>query len=295
MAANPLRVAFQGEPGAFSESAVHALPLPNALAIPCPTFEALFSAIDEGRADRILAPLENTLAGTVIRCYDLMMESRLHIVSEVVIRISHCLIGVPGAKLEDVRRVQSHPVALAQCERFFAAHPQVQRVTAIDTAASVREVVAAGDRTRAAIAGRPAAEGYGGQVLLSGIEDDPGNFTRFVLLATEPSQPADADVTSIAITLPNKPGSLYHALEPFAVNAVDLTSLFSRPLKGTPWNYRFFLDLAAPLSSPQLTRALAALKPQTVDMRILGCYRSDRSATQGAASGHANAPFRRKE
>lgn len=280
------RIAFQGELGAFSESAIYALLGPDVVPVPCPTFETLFSAVDERRADLILAPLENTLAGPVLRCYDLLHESSLHIIGEVVIRISHYLIGCPGAKLEDIRRVQSHPVALAQCEKFFLAHPEIERVVSSDTAGSVRHVVSSGDRTHAAIAGQQAASRYGGEVILSEIEDDPGNYTRFALLSPSPAQPTDADVTTIAITLVNQPGSLFMALEPFAQNSVDLHSLVSRPLKGTPWNYRFFLDLAAPLGSARLSRALDALQPRTVDLRVLGSYRSGKSVTQGVSRGH---------
>ncbi|HUO61821.1 MAG TPA: prephenate dehydratase domain-containing protein, partial [Candidatus Acidoferrales bacterium] len=216
-----LRVAYQGAPGAFSETAIHQLLGEQALPVPCTTFDALFNAINEGTAERILAPLENTLAGPVLRCYDLLHESQLHITAEVVIRISHCLIGCPGARLNQIRRVESHPVALAQCEKFFAERPEIERVAGDDTADSVRHVLENGDLTRAAIAGAQAAQRYGGQILLSEIEDDPGNFTRFALLSPEPEKVAGADATALAITIPNEAGSLFRALEPFAKNGVD--------------------------------------------------------------------------
>jgi prephenate dehydratase len=277
-----LRVAYQGAPGAFSESAIQQLLGDEAAAVPCTTFDALFNSINEGSAERILAPLENTLAGPVLRCYDLLHESSLHITAEVVIRISHCLIGCPGARVNQIRRVESHPVALAQCEKFFTAHPEIERVAGDDTADSVRRVLEGGDLTRAAIAGAQAAQRYGGQILLSEIEDDPGNFTRFALLSPKAEQAPDADATALAITIPNEAGSLFRALEPFAKNNVDLASLVSRPLKGTPWHYRFFFDLWAPLGDPRLTAALDMLKPRTVAIRIFGSYRSGKQASKQA-------------
>ncbi len=160
------RVAFQGRRGAFSETAVRRLFPAGALPVECRDFETLFSAIRENRSDYIVAPLENTLAGTVYQCYDLLYDAGLSIIDETVLQISHCLIAVPGAKLEDLREVESHPVALAQCERFFANHPHITRKVADDTAGSVQAVVNAGDRARAAIAGSEAAELYGGSILL---------------------------------------------------------------------------------------------------------------------------------
>ena len=159
------RVAFQGERGAFSEQAVLELLGDQAVLVPRPTFEAAFSAIKDGVADYLLAPIENSLAGSVHRSLDLLLESNLHIIGEVIIPIAHCLIGPPGATIEDVSVVESHPVALAQCEQFFISHSTIKRIATEDTAGSVREVVRAGDRKRAAIAGRHAAQFYGGKIL----------------------------------------------------------------------------------------------------------------------------------
>ncbi len=238
------RVAFQGEPGAFSEIAARKLLGARIRTVACPTFESLFSSIDEGRADLILAPLENTLAGPVLRCYDLLYQSAsseepLTMIGEVVLRISHCVIGCPGATLEGLRRVQSHPVALARCERFFAAHPGIAKAVAEDTAGSV---------------------------------------TRFALLqpqsAVKASSNSDADATTLVLTVTNQPGALFRSLEPFAANSVDLMSLVSRPLVGTPWHYRFFFEVAAAASDPRMTRVLDELKNRTVELRVLGSYRS---------------------
>ncbi len=271
------RVAFQGEPGAFSQIAARKLLGDRVQTVPCPTFESLFDSISEGRADLILAPLENTLAGPVLRCYDLLYQGSLRMIGEVVLRISHCVIGCPGSSLADVRRIQSHPVALAQCERFFAAHPTIAKAVAEDTAGSVRQIMDRLDPTVAAIASEFAATEYGAQLLVSSVEDDPNNFTRFALL--EPDSAAiesipDADATTLVLTVANQPGALFHSLEPFACNSVDLMSLVSRPLVGTPWHYRFFLEVSAAASDPRMVQALAELGPHTVELRVFGSYRS---------------------
>src|SRR5712692_4698661 len=179
------RVAFQGEPGAFSEAAAIQLLGEWITTIPCPTFNAAFRAVPDGLADALLAPVENSLAGSVVRVYDLLLESRLTIVAETILPIEHHLIGVPGATLAGLRSVASHPMALAQCEKFFLANPHLKRVPAEDTAGSVREVLVRGDRSSAAIAGRRAAEHYHGVILAESVQDNAENFTRFVLLLPE--------------------------------------------------------------------------------------------------------------
>jgi prephenate dehydratase len=178
----PLRVAFQGERGAFGEEAVTRLLGAGVRAVPRPTFEALFSSVEEGVADCVVAPVENTLAGPVARVRELLDETSLRVEGEVVLRISQCLIACRGATLATVREVESHPVALAQCSRFFREHPHVTAVEADDTAASVRRVVARGDVRRAAIASERAARLYGGVVLRAHIADSRENYTRFLLL-----------------------------------------------------------------------------------------------------------------
>ncbi|HVA16162.1 MAG TPA: prephenate dehydratase domain-containing protein, partial [Candidatus Dormibacteraeota bacterium] len=195
--ANIRRVAFQGERGAFSEEAAVRLLGENIKAVPRPSFEALFRAIGEGAADYALAPIENTLAGSVHQSYDLLLDSHLHIVGEVIHPIVLHLIGTPHATLDRLETVESHPVALAQCERFFRGHPQLQRVASLDTAGSAREVVAANDPSRAAIAGRRAAEIYGGNILLEHIEDHSENYTRFLLLAASPEPNERANKLSL--------------------------------------------------------------------------------------------------
>lgn len=266
------RVAFQGERGAFSEEAAVKLLGENIELIPRPTFEAMFSAVGEGAADLILSPIENSLAGSVHRCYDLLLETKLTITAEVILPISHNLIGPPGATIEQVRSVQSHPVALAQCTRFFEEHPDIKRVVAEDTGGSVREVVRAGDPTRAAIASRRAAEIYGGAILKTHLEDHRENYTRFLLLAPSPSAPVGANKISLVAFLLHQPGALFQALEPIARRNINLVKIESRPLIGHPWEYCFYLDLLAAPDADETKAALAELAQRSREMRIFGCY-----------------------
>ena len=275
-----MRIAFQGEPGAFSEEAALQLLGPAITPVPRPTFDSAFRSIEEGAADALLAPVENSLAGSVVRVYDLLLTSKLVIVAETILPIQHRLIACPGATLESIKSVASHPMALAQCEHFFVAHPHLKRVPAEDTAGSVREVLARGDKTSAAIAGRRAAEHYDGIILASDIQDDAENFTRFFLLrpATEASTPApDAHKMSIAMRLAHRPGALLASLEPFSKHGVNLHKIESRPIHGRPWEYQFFIDVEAD-SSSQLESALAEVRLATSDLRVLGLYPAARNS-----------------
>ena len=270
------RVAFQGERGAFSEEAAVKLLGEDITLVPRPTFESLFAAVGEGVADCALAPIENSLAGSVHTSYDLLLESSLHIASEVVILIEHYLIGCPGSSLEAIRTVESHPVALAQCERFFAAHPEIRRIATEDTAGSVAQVVRRGDPTCAAIAGRRAAEIYGGEILREHLEDHCENYTRFVLLTPSSSVDGEADKLSLVVKLPHKAGALHHALEPFARRRLDLLKIESRPIRGHPWQYHFYLDLQASPRDAEVASALAELRERALEVRLLGFYPSAR-------------------
>jgi prephenate dehydratase len=270
--AKKARVAFQGERGAFSEEAAVKLLGEEIALVPRPTFETAFSAIGDGVADYILAPIENSLAGPVHRSFDLLVESRLNILAEVVIPIAHNLIAPPGATFDELTVVESHPVALAQCEQFFTANPRLKRVVTEDTAGSVRAVVHGGDKTRAAIAGRRAAEIYGGAILREHLEDNRENYTRFLLLSPEPGEGENADKLSLVFQLDHRPGALYHALEPFARRNLNLMKIESRPVHGSPWQYRFYLDLQASRRDPEVAAALGELESLVVNLRILGSY-----------------------
>src|SRR5580704_3496274 len=266
------RVAFQGERGAFSEEAAVKLLGDGIVLVPRPTFEAMFDSIDENAADYILAPIENTLAGSVHRTFDLLVESRLSIIAEEIIPIVHNLIGVPGASFEQVTTVESHPVALAQCEEFFRAHPLLKRIATEDTAGSAREIVGAGDPTRAAIASRRAAEIYGGKILRERLEDNTENYTRFLLLGPSSKASDAANKLSVVFQAAHRPGALFHALEPFARRGINLMKIESRPILGRPWEYRFYLDLQASVRDPEVAAAITELEKLTVNLRILGSY-----------------------
>jgi prephenate dehydratase len=280
-----IRVAFQGEPGAFSEAAAVQLCGENIVTVPRPTFDATFRAITDGHADALLVPVENSLAGSVVRVYDLLLESDLTITAETILPIEMNLIGCPGASLSEIRSVSSHPMALAQCERFFSQHPSIKRLPAEDTAGSVRETLARGDKTHAAIAGKYAADRYRGVIIAERIQDNAENFTRFVLLQPQPMKEANRTFTlktalaqsashmmkmTIAMRLAHQPGSLLASLEPLARHRVNLLKIESRPIHGQPWEYQFFVDLEAPASC--LEDAVVELRKATREVRVLGLY-----------------------
>jgi prephenate dehydratase len=270
-----MRVAFQGELGAFSEAAAIQLLGDRITTVPRATFDAAFKAVPEGAADALLVPVENSLAGSVVRVYDLLLESDLAIVAETILPIEHHLIGCPGATLQGLRSVASHPMALAQCERFFSSHPGLKRVPAEDTAGSVREALARGDKSGAAIAGRRAAEHYLGVILAEDIQDNAENFTRFVLLIPEKEASAwlspEARKISLAMRLAHRPGALLASLEPFAKHSVNLLKIESRPIHGRPWEYQFFIDVEA-ADVARLDQGLAEVRSATSELRILGRY-----------------------
>lgn len=266
-----LAVAIQGEKGAFSHQAAIAALGPGIEVLSRATFDDLFDSVVEGKADRALVPIENSLHGSIHENYDRLKSRPLHIVGETQLRIRQCLIARPGSSVGMIRRVASHPVALAQCRRFFAERPQVEAVTAYDTAGAVQDLMKGGLATQGAIASRLAAELYGAQVLLDGIEDDPENYTRFLLLAREAGPIEAASKTSIVFVLDNKPGALYRALGVFASRNVDLCKLESRPLRGHPWEYSFYLDV---LGDPRgvAGQAIEELGRSGRELRILGSY-----------------------
>jgi prephenate dehydratase len=276
-----LRIAFQGEYGAFSEAAAIQLLGENITTVPRATFDSAFKAIAETVADALLAPVENTLAGSVVRVYDLLLESSLDIVAETILPIEHHVIGCPGATLEGLHSVASHPMALAQCEQFFLKHPNIKRVPAEDTAGSVRDAIAKGDKSAAGIAGHRAAVRYGGVILAEAVQDNKENFTRFVLLVPQnstnqnerlsPRMESKVHKLSLALRLAHKPGALLAALRPFADHGINLLKIESRPIHGRPWEYQFFLDVQTE-EPAKLHEALHEVKAATSFFRILGRY-----------------------
>jgi prephenate dehydratase len=276
-------VAFQGEPGAFSAGAARRLLGAGIALVPCETFEEMFTRVEQAAVDFCLAPIENSLFGSVYQNYDLLLKHHLQIVGEVNLRIIHNLIAAPGTELGAVRRVYSHPVALGQCLRFFGTHPELRSVPASDTAGSVKMIMESGEEGAAAIASAEAAAVYGARVLVAGVEDDPQNFTRFLLLARADraaAPPPEADKTSIVFALEHRTGSLFRAMAVFALREIDLAKIESRPLVGRPWEYSFYLDFMGHTEEARVRHALAHLAEFATQIKILGCYR--RANTESA-------------
>jgi prephenate dehydratase len=268
-------VAFQGEPGAYSQLAALEYFGPDTPTLACQSFEEVFEAAQAGQASHALLPVENSLAGSIHRNYDLMLRHDLHIVGEYPLRVSHCLLALPGVSLEQVRRAHSHPQALAQCEanlRQLGLEP----VAEADTAGSARWLAESGDRQAAALASRHAAQVYGLEILKENLEDNPANYTRFLALACQPlvvSDPEDGDYkTSIVFSMDNKPGVLFKTLAVFALRDIDLTKIESRPMPGQVWEYLFYIDFAGHAGSANCRRALEHLAELTTFLRVLGTY-----------------------
>ena len=267
-------VAFQGERGAFSEEAAQKLLGRRVRVLPQDTFAAVFAAVVSGQARFCLVPIENTLAGSVYENYDLLLENRLHIVAEVNLRVVHNLIGFPPTTLQSLRQVYSHPVALAQCSRFFARHPRVEKIPFYDTAGSVKMLAERGLAGAAAIASRTAAAVYHARILKTHLEDHRENFTRFLLLSKTARVAPRSNKVSVVFSTPNVPGALYKSLSVFALREIDLTKMESRPLRGRPWEYFFYLDFIGNVREECCRNALAHLGEIANFLRVLGCYES---------------------
>jgi len=267
-----MKIAIQGERGSFSHEAVLTF-LDKSPLVPCALSADVFDSVQQGRADAALIPLENSLAGSVAEHYDLLLTREVHIQREFRLRIRHNLIAVPGVKLKDVKRVYSHPVALDQCREFFRKHPYASAVPFYDTAGSVKHVIESGLRDAAAIAGKQSATEYNGNVLLSGLEDDKQNFTRFVLISRAKKKTKDANKTSVCFSLKNIPGVLFKALSVFALRDISLSKIESRPRRGHPWEYVFYVDFLGGDDEPA-RKALDHLREISEFVKVLGIYRA---------------------
>ena len=271
-------VAFQGERGAFSEEAARKLMGSSIEVLPCQQFEDVFQALDRKKAQAAVIPIENTLHGSVHENYDHLLHFDLPIVGETSVRIVHNLIAPPGVPLRKIRRVFSHPVALNQCLDFFVQNPQLEKVPFYDTAGSVKMVMGEGLSDAGAIASAVAAEIYGARILRRSIEDDRQNFTRFFALR----RPEDVrrkrvraggrSKTTVVFSTRNVPGALFRSLSAFALRDLNLTKIESRPLRGKPWEYLFYLDFIGQVDEPACRNALGHLRELADLLRVLGCY-----------------------
>lgn len=274
------RIAFQGERGAFSEVAVRQLLGPSPEVVPLQRFEDVFRSLKEGKVQGAVVPIENTLHGSVHENYDHLQHYQLPIVGETSVRIVHNLIAPAGVTFGKIRRVYSHPVALNQCLRFFASHPRMERESFYDTAGSVKMIMEQRPPDAAAIASSVAADLYGARILRRSIEDDRQNFTRFFLLRTpaylrrHPLRPDSARQwkTSLVFATRNVPGALFRSLSAFALRDLNLLKIESRPLRGKPWEYLFYVDFVGRVDAPNARNAIHHLQELADLLQILGCY-----------------------
>ena len=275
--AKVIKVVIQGERGSYSDVAATRL-LGDKIALHCcERFEDVFKRAVKKDTRYCLIPLENSLSGSIHKNYDLLLRHKLKITREINIQIEHNLITAPGVSFEKINAVFSHPVALDQCNRFFERFPHLVKRSAYDTSGSVKRIVEENQRDCAAIAGTQAAEYYGGNVAMKGIQDNKENFTRFVLLGREPETQEKADKTSIAFSFGNAAGALFKCLSVFALRDIDLTKIESRPIHGRPWEYLFYLDFLGNAGEETTLKALDHLRELTEFLEVLGCYPRDTS------------------
>jgi prephenate dehydratase len=265
-----MRVAIQGELGSFSHEAAGKM-LPHASVLPCTRSAEVFDCVESGSAQAAVIPIENSLAGSVAEHFDLLLTRDVFIHGELPLRIRHNLIAPPGVSLKQVRRVFSHPIALDQCRKLFRSRPDIQAMPFYDTAGSVRHVINEGLPDAAAIGPRQSAKQYGGRILLAGIEDDQQNYTRFLLINRSQKVGRRSNKTSIVFALKNVPGVLFKALSVFALRDISLSKIESRPLRGHPWEYVFFVDILRG-NDEAAGNALRHLGEIAEFVKVLGIY-----------------------
>jgi prephenate dehydratase len=272
-------IAIQGAPASFHDIAANDFFPNDTSRVYCDTFTATFAALADGNADYALCAIENSLYGSINEVYDLLQSYDFHIIGEVYLRIEQCLIGMPDATLVGITEVHSHPVALAQCDRYLDnTLPAAERMEYHDTAASVEMVAGRKDASVAAIASRQAAELHGMKILASSIETDTQNYTRFVVLSKQASVPGRPNKTSMIIRTTHAPGALYQALGCFATRGINLSKLQSRPIIGRAWNYNFYIDVAIGGEDPLYIDAINELLDQNCKVSVLGSYVAGRTS-----------------
>lgn len=264
-----MKVAYQGERGAYSEIAGIKYFGSNTILVPCKTLSDLFEIADD--VDYIILPIENSLEGSVNEANDLLLTTRLNVVGEVYVRIVHCLISYEGKSINDIRRVYSHPQALGQCRRFINAN-RFEVIPYYDTAGSVKMLASNAMSDAAAIASARAAEVYSMRILAEGIEDDKNNYTRFLILGNEDADPTGNDKSMIIFATKHAPGALYSVLGEFASRGINLTMIVSRPIKGRPWEYNFYIDFEGHKDEEHIKDCLESISDKVTFLKFLGSY-----------------------
>lgn len=265
------RVVFQGAEGAYSQAAMMKYFGDKVNSFHVDTFREAMGAIDEGSADFAVLPIENSTAGIVNEIYDLLQEYENYIVGEQIIRIEHCLLGVPGATMEDIKTVYSHPQSLMQSAKFLENHSW-QLISMQNNAFAARKVAEEQDKSQAAIASEYAGQIYGLEVLQKGVNHSGTNSTRFIIVTNQKIFKRDARKVSICFEVPHESGSLYHMLSHFIYNNLNMTKIESRPIEGRNWEYRFFVDFEGNLADSAVKNALRGLREEARNMKILGNY-----------------------
>lgn len=265
-------VAFQGVHGAYSEDAIFNYFGEGTETLPCAEFRDLLNAVDKGLASHGVIPVENSIEGSVTLANDLLLESDLTVVGEVLVWVRHCLIGQPDADIGDILKVYSHPQALGQCSKYLTGHPGWEKIPSYDTAGSVKMIKERGLKQEAAIASSRAADFYGMKVLKADIQNSSRNFTRFFVLDKNPPMHIHGDKTSLAFTTKNVPGALHRCIGAFAEHGVNINKLESRPRKERTWEYVFYVDIDGDVSEPNVKEALIDLMRKASFVKIFGSY-----------------------
>ncbi len=278
-------VAFQGEPGAYSEEAVRQQFGAEVKTLPCQAFEHIFEAVDSGRADFGTVPVENSTAGSINKSFDLLLEHDLKVHGEILLRVRHCLLTVPG-HAATITQVRSHPQALAQCETFMNRH-HYTAVPWYDTAGSAKDLAANPEPGVAVIASKLAAQIYGLEIVQEGVEDMSNNYTRFFVVGKGDAPRSERSKTSLVFAVPNTAGSLYGALEEFARRRINLTKIESRPRRGRPWQYVFYLDFDGHWQDKEAGEAIMFLLSRAAFVKLLGSYPAAVQLENGAATAQS--------
>jgi len=274
-----IRAAFQGVHGAYSEDAIHQYFSNDVEAVPCNEFEEVFAKVERGEVTHAVVPVENSTEGSVTAVSDLLLDSDLTVTGEVLVAVRHCLIGHPTARLQDIRRVYSHPQALAQCRAFLSRYPQWEKVPSYDTAGSVMMIKERGLKEEAAIASRRAAMYYGMKVLQDEVQSIQHNFTRFFVVEKTAAILSEGDKTSLAFSTKNIPGALHQCIGAFAERGVNLSKLESRPRKGRTWEYVFYADIDGHVDDPKVREAITDLLRKASFVKVFGSYKKAKLPT----------------